>query len=353
MKKINWFNLGFIFAGCFLGAGFLSGNELKQFFGNFGISGIFGCLISVAAICLFGAMILYISKNKSTEKIEDIILPFKSKILGSVIAVLQTVLVFAIIVIMTSGAATLIEETTGVNRVLAAAIFSVVLGVVALRGVTGVAAFFSVLVPVIAVFSLGIGIYLCTTNGIPQITSVAAGDTNPLLSHPLLASLSYLSYSIFSSVGIISPLAKHIGKNKTYLIGTAFGGLVLFVIATAIILSIYCLPYDKIGELPMLSAAMGINKIIGISYAVLLLGGMFGAALTSMMSISNYVTVKFTRIKLFWAVAILAALNFVGSLCGFGDLIGTVYPLFGYLGLIVLGLIAINFAREVKSKKHS
>ena len=64
MKKINWFNLGFIFAGCFLGAGFLSGNELKQFFGNFGISGIFGCLISVVSICLFGAMILYISKNK-------------------------------------------------------------------------------------------------------------------------------------------------------------------------------------------------------------------------------------------------------------------------------------------------
>ena len=352
MKKINWFNLGFIFAGCFLGAGFLSGNELKQFFGNFGISGIFGCLISVATICLFGGMILYISKNKNTEKIEDIILPFKSKILGSVIAVLQTVLVFAIIVIMTSGAATLIEEITGVNRILAAAIFSVILGVVALRGVLGVATLFSVLVPVIAVFSLGIGIYLCATKGIPQIISATTGETNPLLSHPLLASLSYLSYSIFSSVGIISPLAKCINKTKTYLTGTAFGGLVLFAIATAIILSIYCLPYGEIGELPMLSVAVNINIVVGIIYAVLLLGGMFGAALTSMMSISNYVTVKFPRIKLLWAVAALIVLNFAGSLCGFGDLIGTVYPLFGYLGLIVLGLICVNFVLTLKSKKH-
>ncbi len=350
MRKINFFNLGFIFAGCFLGAGFLSGNELKQFFGNFGLSGILGCLISVTTICIFGAMIIFIAKFKNTEKIEDIILPFKSPVLGSVLAFLQMILVFAIIVIMTSGAATLLEEITGINRTLAAALFSLILATVALKGVSGIAAFFSVLVPLIAAFSLGISIFVCASDGLPNITAVPTQQTNPLLSHWLLASLSYLSYSIFSSVGIISPLAKRIDNTRTYIKGAIFGGAVLFLVAVAILLSVYTLISNEIGELPMLSVAVNINSAIGIIYAVLLLGGMFGAALTSMMSISNYITVKFTGTKLIPTVIILSLINFIGSLCGFGDLIGTVYPLFGYLGLIVLGLITVNFFISLKQK---
>ena len=94
MRKINFLSLGFIFAGCFLGAGFLSGNELKQFFGDFGWLGVLGCIISVAAICAFGYMIIRISKHKNSEKIEDIILPFRSPVIGNLLAVLQMILVF-------------------------------------------------------------------------------------------------------------------------------------------------------------------------------------------------------------------------------------------------------------------
>ena len=36
MKKIGSLKLGLSFAGCFLGAGYVSGQELWQFFGSFG-----------------------------------------------------------------------------------------------------------------------------------------------------------------------------------------------------------------------------------------------------------------------------------------------------------------------------
>ena len=350
MRKINFLKLGFIFAGCFLGAGFLSGNELKQFFGNFGWLGILGCIISVAAICTFGYMIIRISKHKNSEKIEDIILPFRSPVIGNLLAVLQMILVFAIIVIMTSGAATLIQEITGINRTVAALIFSIILAAVTLLGVSGVSAFFSVLVPLIAAFSLGISVFVCVKNGFPDITPVGSYDTNPLLSHWLLASLSYLSYSVFSSVGIISPLAKSVSKKSTAVLGSVFGGVILFAIASAILLSVFSL--NQNGELPMLSVAFSISTVVGIMYAVLLLGGMFGAALTSMMSISNYIKVKFTKLKLLPIAITLGVLNFLGSLVGFGDLIGTIYPLFGYLGLIVLASIVVNFAFTLKTQKN-
>ena len=352
MRKINFLGLGFILAGCFLGAGFLSGNELKQFFGNFGWFGILGCIISVAAICLFGYMIIEISNRKNSEKIEDIILPFRSPIIGNILAVLQMILVFAIIVIMTSGAATLMQEIIGVDRVVAALIFSIILAAVTLFGVSGISAFFSVFVPVIAAFSLGISIFVCAKNGLPNINAVAGEDTNPLLSHWLLASIAYLSYSVFSSIGMISPLAKGINKKSTTVLGSIFGGVILFVIAAAIMFSVYCASGSIASELPMLSVAFSVNNVVGNVYAVLLLGGMFGAALTSMMSISNYIKLKFTKLKLLPIAIALAILNFFGSLVGFGDLIGTVYPLFGYLGLIVLGLITFNFILTLKTPKN-
>lgn len=42
MKEIKTWSLAFTYVGCFLGAGFISGQELWQFFGSFGNLGYVG-----------------------------------------------------------------------------------------------------------------------------------------------------------------------------------------------------------------------------------------------------------------------------------------------------------------------
>ena len=42
MKQIKTMTLAFTYVGCFLGAGFISGQELWQFFGSFGNWGYVG-----------------------------------------------------------------------------------------------------------------------------------------------------------------------------------------------------------------------------------------------------------------------------------------------------------------------
>ena len=46
MKKISWVQLCFTFVGVFLGAGFVSGQELWKFFSCFGAAGLAGFLVS-------------------------------------------------------------------------------------------------------------------------------------------------------------------------------------------------------------------------------------------------------------------------------------------------------------------
>ena len=54
MKKISWVQLCFTFVGVFLGAGFVSGQELWKFFACFGAAGLAGFLVS--AVIMTAAM---------------------------------------------------------------------------------------------------------------------------------------------------------------------------------------------------------------------------------------------------------------------------------------------------------
>ena len=58
MKKISVLEIATVFTGSFLGAGFLSGQELLQFFGVFGGYGLAGMVLAIAAFCLFSLLVM-------------------------------------------------------------------------------------------------------------------------------------------------------------------------------------------------------------------------------------------------------------------------------------------------------
>lgn len=72
----------------------------------------------------------------------------------------------------------------------------------------------------------------------------------------------------------------------------------------------------------------------GIVYAVLLFFGMFGTSVSSLVAVLTYTGQKSAWLSAHRTLVllVLTAAAFAGSLFGFGDLIGTVYPVYGYLG---------------------
>ena len=68
MKKLSAKQLAMSYTGVFLGAGFVSGQELWQFFGAYGLGGYFGILLAVALLFLFGVLILRLAQiTQETE----------------------------------------------------------------------------------------------------------------------------------------------------------------------------------------------------------------------------------------------------------------------------------------------
>ena len=72
MKQIKTFSLAFTYVGCFLGAGFISGQELWQFFGAFGNWGYVGFVLAALLFTVINPLMLLtkakaqIQRNRGT-----------------------------------------------------------------------------------------------------------------------------------------------------------------------------------------------------------------------------------------------------------------------------------------------
>lgn len=124
----------------------------------------------------------------------------------------------------------------------------------------------------------------------------------------------------------------------------AFGTHGLLGLVLAVALGVLCAlatsPESIAAPLPMLDLACRLGAA-GVIYAVLLFFGMFGTSVSSLVAVLTYTGQKSAWLSAHRTLVLLAltAAAFAGSLFGFGDLIGTVYPVYGYLGMAAMLLV--------------
>lgn len=99
-RKENALRLGFTFAGCYLGAGYVSGQELWQFFGCFGWQGIAGLLLAVALSFFFGVLLLRLVQRTGCDQTDALVIRRPIPLLRDAVGLLQLFFLFGILVIM-------------------------------------------------------------------------------------------------------------------------------------------------------------------------------------------------------------------------------------------------------------
>ncbi len=309
--------------------------------------GYIGLFLAVALQVLFGILLITLAKKTEVYEMDKIIIPWERPWLRTAFAVLQEVLLFGIFVIMIAGTGALFEQVFSLPIWVGALIFSVITTFFAIKGIRAMVGIFSAFVPILVAVTAGISVFSLCTEGFPEISSVNSGD-NPLLSGWLLSSFAFVSYNIFGSIGILTPVGKAVKNKKTVLSGVALGGVMLLLIALGILLSVANVPGSEGKELPMLFVAEKINPVLGYVYAFLLFGGMMGTSVSSVVALTTYGEMKKPALgkKKALFVYLVCLAGFLLSLAGFSELISIIYPVFGYLGFGALVLILINYFRS-------
>ena len=335
-QKIGTLRLALTFAGCFLGAGYVSGQELWQYFGAFGARGLLGLALAVVLLGGTGVLLLRLSARTGIETMDALIVRADIPWLRTAVGVLTAALLFGVVCIMAAGIGALGNQMLGLPVWLGAAIACVLIAAAAYFGLGGMVSVFTVAVPCMIVAALVIaGIRLHRT----ELTAAAfaAGDTNPMLGSWATSAVNYAAYNFFATVGILAPLTRHLKKPGTAVWGTVLGCVLLLAVALGVLAALATSPESTQAPLPMLDLACRLGAA-GAVYAVLLFLGMFGTSVSSLVAVLTYAGQKSAwlaghRTAL---LLVLTAAAFAGSLFGFGDLIGTVYPVYGYLGMAAM-----------------
>ena len=353
MTRVHPLTIAFTFAGCFLGAGFVSGQELWQFFGSFGKMGLCGMALMLILLPVFGILILRLVAVSGIGECDALIVRNQNRFFMTFIGFAEITFLFGVAVIMTAGAGALFRQLFGLPSYVFSAGFVLLMFVFLAGGVDRMIRLFGVTVPILVAVMTGVCFLCLSRYGLPDLNAVTVTESeNPLLKSWFFSALSFVAYNMFLSVSILAPIGRMTRSAKTVYIGVITGAVLLALVSFGIVSVLFLFPEACLDSLPMLTVASHISPFIGYVCAALLLLGMLGTGVSSLVAIQNYAKLRMRKDDRFCMrlSVLLCVLCFFGSLFGFGDLIGTIYPISGYLGLAALVCLTEHYVHLSRRK---
>ena len=352
MKHLNTWSYAVFFSGCYLGAGFVSGNELTQFFGNFGIFGFLGLAIILIGFTLIGTVAVRFAQETGITEVDRLATGDGCRPLRAAIGAMQVILMFAILTIVHAGTGALLQSLLSLPTWAGSLLFACLILPFALLGIGGVSRVLAISVPLLTITVVTLALLLLPRwvgAGFPMPHGTVS---NPLLPTFWIAGITYISFNMGGNITVVLASSQSIRRERV-LRGTLLGAILLVAVASAILILLSLYPEAMADEMPMLSAAKELFPPLGYVYGVLLFLAMSGSGISKCFGISYYFAKKWSfadrHPKLF--IVALVALAYVCSLVGFGDLVGTVYPIFGYLSIVLL--IAMLVRARIYFKKKA
>ena len=354
MKEIKMWSLAFTYVGCFLGAGFISGQELWQFFGNFGNWGYVGLAGAAVLFTVIGILFVRLTQMTQCADVDRLLVPWGIKWLRGASGVIAVLFLFFVVVSMSAGVGAMLNQLFHVPTWLGSFVFMAAVFLVTLLGVSGMVNAFSALIPVLIAATVAFAAGAYATFGTEGIFRLKDVNTNPLMPNWVVASLTFVAYNILGGIGIMAPVGQYVRKTKHLYLGIALSGVMLLAVAGSILTSLAACPEAVAAELPMVALASKLNGMLGTVYGLMLLLAMFCNAMASLVGLISYLEQKarFVREKKKPLLAGICLLAWAGSLLGFGEIIAVVYPMFGYLSIVFVGCVVTHFI-QARRQEHA
>ena len=340
--KLSTFKIAAAYIGTVIGAGFASGQEILQFFGVFGRRGLLGLLIVTLFFIIYGYIIMDLGFRLQSPSYIEIIRLSGGKYFTIAADSIISFFLFGATAAMIAASGALLNQQFGIHRIIGGLIMTVITIITVFMGINGVVNSLSIIVPFLV--TAAIGISLVSVFVIPsRINSgpVPAG-TNILVGNWLWSAMLYVSYNIVTAIAILGPLGRNARDGKTVRNGALIGGIALGACALAIYAAISNDIRSLINsELPMVSIASRISPLVQIIYAGVLLAGIFATSAGSLYGFAARVfDIEGPKGKLM--IFVVAVLAFIAGQFGFSNLVKYMYPIEGYLGMILLASLVYS-----------
>lgn len=340
-KKISAIQVGSVYIGTVVGAGFASGQEILQFFGYFGLWGIAGLALAAFLFFVLGAKVMLTAYRTGSGSYTQVIDTVGGRLLGPPINFVLTFFLFGILVAMVAGTGAVFEQEFGLPLSAGLAVMAGLAGITVISGLGRVIDAISVVVPFLIAAVLGVGLYRLCSSPVNLSWSSPASATLPGWH---LSGLVYVSYNLTLAVPLLAPLTT-LTAPRVLKKGAFLGALGLGASALVILLAILAGAPGVTGyEIPMLVVAGGISPAARLIYTLVLVAEVYTTAIGSLYGfVTRLVPANSPRFKPL-TVLVAAGAFFAGHL-GFSKVVATVYPAMGIAGLIFLAALVYSNCR--------
>jgi uncharacterized membrane protein YkvI len=341
------FQIGAGFIGVIVGAGFASGQELLQFFTSFGALGIVGTVVATVLFAFLGMNLSQLGSRFQTTSHQHVIYHICGKYLGIVVDVIITFFLFGVTVVMFSGAGAIFEQQLGISSFVGSIFMAVLTIASVMLNVKKVILLISAVTPFLLLLVIAITVHSVLNYDISSAELQAAGATgNQGASHWLVAALLYVSYNIAAGAAMLTVMGGTVKDEKVAAWGGIIGGVGLGILILLINISMLTqLKEIAAVPMPMLFIANNISPAMGAIMSVILLGMIYNTAVGMLYAFSaRLVKPETARFK--GSVVLFGAAAFGASFVGFITLVGTVYPVMGYLGFTLIAAIIYTWIKK-------
>lgn len=354
-ERAGTFAIAMALLGSLIGAAFLSGQELCQFFGIHGPWQFAAVAIAMVMMFLIGTVILRLAVDTGEGRMDKIVVFFDCKPLRAAVAVFEILFVFMIYLVGVAAFGSLFEQMFAIPAVIGSAVFAATIFFLSLFGIRGLLRFFSMIIPALVVLTLFIGVFaLVKTGSVSFPTAEKQGIISGIWP---VDGASYAIFALFCMLPVFVPFGATMhGRSQGNRVwrGVLVGMLLFTALLLVILLAIATDPAVREFDMPMIELATRNNPIFGLIYGMLLICGIFSATLSAAASMSEYFARTFSEKRSFlvpvMALSSLAAFGL--GLFGFKELVGILFPFFGYLGLIPITLLLIHAFRFYRARRR-
>lgn len=333
-------SIAFAYVGVLTGAGLASGQELLQYFTAFGKAGLIGIIVVGFLHTFLGAMILqlgsYFQASEHDEVLQEITHPWINRFLDLALVLTCFVIGF----VMIAGAGANLNQQFGLPVWLGSALCAslvILVGHLDFDKVQAIIGSFTILV--IGFIGLAAIYTFLHLEGDFFANEALARSLPTTLPNIWISVINYFSMCFITGASMAIVLGGNAFQLKEAGRGGLVGGLIVGLIGIVIAMVLYVRLDQVMGsDIPMLKLVEEISPILGFLMSLVIYAMIFNTAMGLYYALAR----RFSgdRPRKFSLVLIgLVLVGFALSFVGFKTLIAYMYPMLGYIGLLLIGVV--------------
>lgn len=342
MNRQDWIKslqIAAIYMGTIVGAGFATGQEILQFFTKYGQWGTIAIIGATFLFIWLGNKVMLLAHQIKAKSYEDLNIALFGQRFGSWISIFMLIVLLGVSAVMLAGAGTVFYENWDLPYQLGLISTCIVCFFILRKGLTAIIAVNSIVVPIMLVFTF---IIFFDTLETPYTSNFLRAHTDfplwTIVSSPFL----YTAFNLSLAQAVLVPIGAQTSKPSIIKWGSIIGGIGIgFMLMVGHIALSAHMPGITQFAIPMGGIARSLSQVVYVIYICIIFAEVFTTLLADVYGLALQIHER-SKLSINLIVMFVLILCYLLSQIGFGVLLSTLYPLFGFISLGWFLLIAIK-----------